>query len=79
MHRRREFHGSDGYCAVRLLAAGRTSFYRARLSALGWSSERIADVRLGQDEIVINVESDAVTIVRESDWGGMRKVYRGET
>ena len=47
-----------------------------RLSALGWSSERIAEVRWGEDEIAINVESDAVTIVRESDWGGMRKVYR---
>jgi hypothetical protein len=47
-----------------------------RLSALGWSSERIAEVRLGKDEIVINVESDAVTIVRESDWGNMRKVHR---
>jgi hypothetical protein len=50
-----------------------------RLSALGWSSERIADIRLAEDEIIINVESDAVTIVRENDWGGMRKVYRCAT
>jgi hypothetical protein len=47
-----------------------------RLAALGWSSERIDAIRLAEDETVINVESDAVTIVRESDWGGMRKVYR---
>jgi hypothetical protein len=61
---------------ARLRIGGMSLPLCGRLSALGWSSERIADVRPGEDEIVINVESDAVTIVRESDWGGARKVYR---
>jgi hypothetical protein len=61
---------------ARLRIGGMRLPLRGRLSALGWSSERISAVELGDDEIVINVESDAVTIVREKDWGGMRKVYR---
>ena len=60
----------------RLMVGGMHAPLCLRLSALGWSSERISAVQLSEDEFVINVESDAVTIVREKDWGGMRKVYR---
>jgi len=61
---------------ARLMVAGMHAPLCGRLAALGWSSERIEAIRLAEDETVINVESDAVTIVREKDWGGMRKVYR---
>ena len=60
----------------RLMGGGMNAPLCVRLSVLGWSSERIEAIRLAADETVINVESDAVTIVRESDWGGARKVYR---
>ena len=61
---------------LRLRAGGRIAPVVMRLAALGWSGERIADLNLGVDEIVINAESDHVTIVRESDWGGGRIVHR---
>jgi hypothetical protein len=61
---------------ARLRGGARLAPLCGRLSALGWSSERIEAIRLAEDETVINVESDAVTIVREKDWGGLRKVYR---
>jgi hypothetical protein len=62
---------------ARTLAAGRTSFYRAALSALGWSSERINDaISLAEDEIMLHITTDHVTIVRQSDWSSGRIVHR---
>jgi hypothetical protein len=65
---------------ARLLAAGRTSFYRARLSALGWSSERINEaISLAEDEIMIHITTDHVTIVSAKNWDNGRIVHRCAT
>jgi hypothetical protein len=65
---------------ARLLAAGRASFYRARMSALGWSSERINDaISLAEYEIITHITTDHVTIVSAKNWDNGRIVHRCET
>ena len=64
---------------ARLRAGGRVAPLVMRLLALGWSGERIADLNLGVDEIVINAESDHVTIVGAQNWDNGRIVHRCQT
>lgn len=65
---------------ARTLAGGHASFYRARLSALGWSSERINDaISLTEYEVITHITTDHVTIVSAKNWDNGRIVHRCET
>jgi hypothetical protein len=61
---------------ARLHAGALAAPLSVQLDHFGWSKERIKEVVIREGETAISVEFDAVTIVRETDWGGLRKVYR---
>jgi hypothetical protein len=61
---------------ARLRAGSLAAPLCVQLDHFGWSKERIDEAVIGDGETAISVEFDAVTIVRKTDWGGLRKVYR---